>query len=233
MRRELLLIEEPIGAAELAHSLVAGVHLDDLEADRQRRDALLWNFTVLSEAAAQLDQDSSVDAGEALAAELPDACYVQGDISDPSTATAVVDAARTRWNRVFAVNVTGTFLITQAALPLLRQSTDGRVINITSTAGVGQIGNSLPCAVSKAAVDHLTTILAKHASDWVRVNAVAPGLVATPWTESWDDLKDGVSAAAPLPRIATPCDIADACEALISYATGQTLVVDGGLGLVL
>jgi uncharacterized protein with HEPN domain len=56
MRRELLLIEEMIGAATVAHSLVAGISVDDLEADRQRRDALLWNFTVLGEAAAQLDQ---------------------------------------------------------------------------------------------------------------------------------------------------------------------------------
>jgi uncharacterized protein with HEPN domain len=56
MRRELLLIEEMIGAATVAHSLVAGISVDDLEADRQRRDALLWNFAVLGEAAAQLDQ---------------------------------------------------------------------------------------------------------------------------------------------------------------------------------
>lgn len=58
MRRELLLIEEMIDAAEQARSLVAGVGLDELEADRQRRDAFLWNFTVLGEAAAQLDQDT-------------------------------------------------------------------------------------------------------------------------------------------------------------------------------
>lgn len=56
MRRELLLIEEMIDAAEQACSLVAGFPLDELNADRQRRDALLWNFTVLGEAAAQLDQ---------------------------------------------------------------------------------------------------------------------------------------------------------------------------------
>lgn len=56
MRRELLLIEEMISAATAANSLVAGISVDDLEADRQRRDALMWNFTVLGEAAAQLDQ---------------------------------------------------------------------------------------------------------------------------------------------------------------------------------
>ena len=88
--------------------------------------------------------------------------------------------------------------------------------------------------MSKAAVDHLTSILAKHCGGEVRVNAVAPGLVATPWTDTWDQLKAGVTAIAPLHRVATPEDIADACDALIlaRYATGQTLLVDGGLGLV-
>jgi len=57
MRRELLLIGEMIEASEQAQSLAAGVELDALNADRQRRDALLWNFTVLGEAAAQLDDE--------------------------------------------------------------------------------------------------------------------------------------------------------------------------------
>lgn len=207
---------------------------------------------------------SSVEAGERVAADLPDACYVQGDVSDPATGTALVAAAEERWgrldgvvnnagvtvdvpmpdieavtvehwNRVLGVNVVGTFLVSQAALPLLRRADGGWIVNVTSIAGIRQTGSSLPYAVSKAALDHLTTILAKHAGDGVRVNAVAPGLVATPWTETWDQLKDGVSAIAPLHRVATPDDIADACEALIDtrYATGQTLLVDGGLGLVI
>lgn len=207
---------------------------------------------------------SSVEAGQRLAGELPDACYVQGDISDPDTAHALVAAAQDRWgrldglvnnaavtaavalsdidgvtvdhwNRVLGVNVVGTFLVSQAALPLLRAAEDGWIINITSIAGIRQTGSSLPYAVSKAAVDHLTTLLAKHAGGGVRVNAVAPGLVATPWTATWDQLKEGVAAMAPLKRVATPDDIADACVGLIGarYATGQTLLVDGGLGLVL
>lgn len=211
-----------------------------------------------------INSAQSVDAGRQLAGELPDACYVQGDISDPATANALVEAARRRWgrldglvnnaavtidvplqdvaavtvdhwNRVLGVNVTGTFLVSQAALPLLQDAPDGWIVNITSLAGVRQTGSSLPYAVSKAAVDHLTTILAKHAGNEVRVNAVAPGLVATPWTETWDQLKEGVTGIAPLHRVATPDDIADACQALIAsrYATGQTFVVDGGLGLVL
>jgi ketoreductase RED2 len=207
---------------------------------------------------------TSVEAGQAVAAELGDAVYVQGDIGDPATAGALVAAAEQRWGRldglvnnagvtcevplpdiagvtadhwdkILRTNVIGTFLVSQAALPLLRQAGDGWIINITSLAGVRQTGSSLPYAVSKAALDHLTTIMAKHAEGGVRVNAVAPGLVATPWTKDWQDRKAGVEAIAPLHRVATAEDIADACLALIStrYATGQTLVVDGGLGLMI
>ena len=129
----------------------------------------------------------------------------------------------------------GTFLVSQAALPLLRRADDGWIINITSLAGIRQVGSSLPYAVSKAALGHLTAIMAKHAGGGVRVNAVAPGLVATPWTEQWDDRKAGVELVAPLHRVATPEDITEACLALITtrYATGQTFLVDGGLGLAI
>lgn len=207
---------------------------------------------------------SSVEAGERVASELPDAVYVRGDVGDPATAAALVDAARDRWgrldgvvnnagvtcdvpladvdavrpehwDRILRTNVVGTFLVSQAALPLLREAPDGWITSITSIAGVRQTGSSLPYAVSKAAVDHMATLLAKHAGGGVRVNSVAPGLVATPWTEDWDDLKAGVSALAPLGRVATAEDVAEAVLAFVAttYATGQTLVVDGGLGLVI
>lgn len=207
---------------------------------------------------------SSVEAGERVAASLPEAIYVQGDVGDPATAVALVGAAEERWGRldgvinnagvtvdvplhdvdavrpehwdkVLRTNVIGTFLVSQAALPLLRASDDGWILNITSIAGVRQTGSSLPYAVSKAALDHLTTILAKFGGDGVRVNAVAPGLVATPWTSEWDAQKGAVEQMAPLHRVAEPDDVVDACVGLIGsrYATGQTLVVDGGLGLVI
>jgi len=206
---------------------------------------------------------SSTEAGRRIAAELSDAIYVQGDIGDPATAAALVTAAEDRWGRldglvnnagvtvpvplhdfssltddhwekVLRTNVIGTFLVSQAALPALRRADDGWIVNITSVAGIRQTGSSLPYAVSKAAVNHLTEIMAKYAGG-VRVNAIAPGLVATPWTADWHDRKAGVELAAPLHRVASPEDIADACVGLITtrYATGATLLVDGGLGLVI
>ncbi len=211
-----------------------------------------------------VNSGSSAEAGQRIADELTDAVYVQGDIGDPATAAALVGTAQQRWGRldglvnnagvtvdvpiedldsvrvehwerVLRTNVIGTFLVSQAALPLLREAGDGWIVNITSLAGTRQTGSSLPYAVSKAALDHLTSIMAKHAGGGVRVNAVAPGLVATPWTKDWHDRKAGVELVAPLHRVATAEDIADACLAMIStsYATGQTLVVDGGLGLMI
>lgn len=158
-----------------------------------------------------VNSSSSAEAGRRVAADLTDALYVQGDIGDPATAAALVSAAQQRWGRldglvnnagvtvdvplpdidavtvehwdkVLRTNVVGTFLVSQAALPLLRQASDGWIVNISSLAGIRQTGSSLPYAVSKAALNHLTTIMAKHAGAGVRVNAIAPGLVATPWT---------------------------------------------------
>ncbi len=215
-------------------------------------------------AAVVVNSARSAAAGRNLAQELPDALYVGGDIADPGTAGALVSAAVDRWGRldglvnnaavtidvplhdidavtpahwerVLSVNVIGTFLVSQAALPLLRESDDGWIINVTSIAGVRQTGSSLPYAVSKAAVDHLTTLLAKFAGGRVRVNAVAPGLVDTPWTEGWDVQRDLVTTATPLQRTATPEDVADACIGIVGsrYLTGQTVVVDGGLSLMI
>ncbi|MBW3620362.1 MAG: SDR family oxidoreductase, partial [Actinobacteria bacterium] len=99
-----------------------------------------------------------------------------------------------------------------------------------------QLGSSLPYAVSKAALNHMTRLLAKAlGGTGVRVNAVAPGLITTPWTADWDDMHVAVAAGAPLRRVGTPEDVADACVLLAdsTYTTGEVLVVDGGLGLLM
>jgi ketoreductase RED2 len=95
------------------------------------------------------------------------------------------------------------------------------------------MGSSIPYAVSKAAVNHLTRLLAKIAAP-VRVNAVAPGLVQTPWTKDWGPLHEAVARQAPLARSATAEDIADAILGVVHarYMTGEIVLVDGGLSLV-
>jgi len=136
------------------------------------------------------------------------------------------------WREIFEVNVFGTWSLCVAAMEALRAS-HGAIVNVSSMAGVRPTGSSIPYAASKAALNHMTALLAKAVGPDVRVNAVAPGLVDTPWTEDWDTVRGFVNAVAPLKRSGRPGDIADVILALASsaYVTGQVVVVDGGLGL--
>jgi len=205
---------------------------------------------------------TSVDAGRALAAELPDATYVQADIADEADATRLIaevvathgrldvlvnNAGTTAviphgdlgaagpdvWRRIFDTNVIGTWQLTVAAVPHLRSSGRGQVINVSSLAGERPVGSSIPYACSKAAVSHMTRLLANTLGPDIRVNAVAPGLVDTPWTADWDMVREFVRAQAPLQRSATPDDVAEVIIGLArsTYVTGQVVLVDGGLSL--
>jgi ketoreductase RED2 len=211
-------------------------------------------------AAVVVNSSSSVAAGQAVAAALPgEALYVQADISDAEQCRHLLDATIERfghldllvnnagWTTVvphhdldaltdeiftktFEINVMGTWQLTKMAIPLLRKSTDGHVVTITSIAGVRPVGSSIAYSMSKAALNQMTRLLAKSYGP-LRFNAVAPGLVATPWTEDWDAQHKAVAAIAPLKRSATPDDCAEAVLALVRnrYVTGEVFVVDGGL----
>ena len=205
---------------------------------------------------------SSVADGEGLAAELPGAGHIQADIGDSDQVDRLVAGAVERqgrldilvnnagvteliahddveavteevWSRILGVNLVGTWNVTRAAVPHLRAGGDGVVVNITSIAGVRPVGSSVPYAVSKAALNHVTLLLANTLGPEIRVNAVAPGLIDMPWTADWEILRDVVRGSAPLRRRGRPEDVADACLGLINtrYATGQVLVVDGGMAL--
>ncbi len=136
------------------------------------------------------------------------------------------------WERILGVNLLGTWYVTRAAVPALRAHR-GCVINVTSIAGLRALGSSIPYGVSKAALNHLTRQLAHALGPEIRVNAVAPGLVDTPWTADWDEVRAQVRATAPLRRSGTPDDIAAAILGLVfaPYTTGSIVVADGGLTL--
>jgi ketoreductase RED2 len=203
----------------------------------------------------------SVDDGEAVAASLPDAHYVQGDITDAGVPERLVASALERWGRldtlvnnagttaviphhdlqaasidvwrrIFEVNVFGTWAMSVAAMPALREAR-GAIVNVASVAGVRPTGSSVPYAASKAALNHMTVLLAKVVGPEVRVNAVAPGLVDTPWTADWDVVREVVRQVAPLRRSGEPDDVAEIVVALAraAYVTGQVVVVDGGLSI--
>lgn len=136
------------------------------------------------------------------------------------------------WDRVFAVNVRGLFQVTRAAAPMLKEA-KGCVVNTASIVGLRPGPQPLPYAASKAAVVNLTKTLAWNLGPEIRVNAVAPGLIDTPWTADWDMVRERVSATAPLGRSGRPEDIAEVCLLLATspYSTGEVVKADGGVHL--
>jgi NAD(P)-dependent dehydrogenase (short-subunit alcohol dehydrogenase family) len=206
---------------------------------------------------------SSVAPGEALAADIGGS-YRQGDVASPDVARHLVshivseygrfdilvnNVGTTRviahtdleaatpeiWAEIYAVNVIAPFVLTTAAVPHLRAAPDGGVVvNIGSLAGIRATGSSIPYAASKAALHHQTRLLAAALGPEIRVNAVAPGLVDTPWTADWHAARAGVTATAPLHRLAGPSDVAELVVAQVTsrLVTGEVWVVDSGLQLV-
>jgi 3-oxoacyl-[acyl-carrier protein] reductase len=135
------------------------------------------------------------------------------------------------WDRVWAVNVKGTFFVTRQAAPLLRKAEGSQVINIASVAGMTGFGSSMAYCASKAAVISLTKSLARALAPSIRVNAVAPGFVDSRWTAGQDVYRQRHLELTPLGKVCTPDDVAEVALALATSAgmvTGQVIVVDGG-----
>lgn len=147
----------------------------------------------------------------------------------------VVRMSEQDWDSVIQVNLTGTFLMSKAALKVMFKKRSGNIVNISSV--VGQMGNAGQAnyVASKAGVIGLTKSLAKEfGSRGVRVNAVAPGFVRTAMTDALsDEMKEKALQAVALKRFAEPQDIAKAVMFLASqdaaYITGHVLAVNGGL----
>lgn len=146
------------------------------------------------------------------------------------------------WSRVLDVNVSGLFHLTQKMLPFLEsagtQSNPARVVNIGSVMGSAALGDgAYSYAASKAAVHHLTRILAKElAHKNITFNALAPGPFKskmTAFATDTDEKAEKVGSSVPLGRIGTPQDIAGAtlylCGLAGAYVTGAILPIDGGI----
>lgn len=137
------------------------------------------------------------------------------------------------WDFIMAVNLKGPWNMARAARSHLVQ-TRGQIINNASLAGLVPSGSSIPYAVSKAGLLHLTQLLAKSLGPEIRVNAVAPGYIDTPLTHDWAELREYVAQNAPAKRLGSPQDVAEVVYGLLQmdYVTGTTIPVAGGLQLL-
>ncbi|WP_293856235.1 SDR family NAD(P)-dependent oxidoreductase [uncultured Alsobacter sp.] len=147
----------------------------------------------------------------------------------------ILDTTPEEWNRVLAVNLTGPFLCSQAAVPAMAETGGGAIVNITSISGLRASTLRVAYGTSKAGLTHLTKQQAAElASYGVRVNAVAPGPVDTAMAKLVHSpaIRADYHDAIPLNRYGLEEEIAEAvfflCSDKASYITGQTLAVDGG-----
>lgn len=212
-------------------------------------------------------EDALSKASETLSSEgVSVVGVVAGDVSDPATATAAVETATAsgglfglvnsaaivtvgtlpdleieQWDRIFAVNVRGTFLMMKAVIPELLKQGAGVIVNIASVDGLVSEPNLVSYCSTKGAVVQLTRGAAvDHARAGLRINAVCPGAIDTPFFRGVVDplpnseaLVAAVANRHPFGRMLQPADVAAAVEFLFqpqaAAIVGSCLVVDGGL----
>lgn len=229
--------------------------------------------TLLREGAKVALLDIAPDSLKAITHEFPDAIAVEVDVASAESTRAAAAEVKAEfgrldllvnnagivrgtnfeeltveeWDQVFAVNSTGPFLMSQAAMPLLKAGAEARgprataaIVNITSVEAHIVISSSghpqIHYNASKGALLQLTRALAVEcAASRVRVNAVAPGFIETPFTREVlgnPEVHNWLLERTPLGRVGQPEDVANAVSFLgsekASWVTGSTLLVDGG-----
>ena len=199
----------------------------------------------LEAAAAEIDGETAVFAANAGDPDAAAACVRETvdtfggiDILVNNAATnpyygPAIDIDLPRYDKTFAVNLRGPLVWTQEAWQASMKEHGGSVINLASIGGMTVSEVIGIYDTTKAALIHLTRILASDLSPGVRVNAIAPGLVKTDFAKAlWEPAEEQIARHTPLHRLGVPQDIANAAlflaSDLASWITGHTLVVDGG-----
>jgi cyclopentanol dehydrogenase len=217
----------------------ASVALGDIR--RELGEQVAGEITAAGGKALFTELDVSREADWARAVGLAESTFGKLDILVNNAAIigleGIMETSIELWNRVIAVNQTGTFLGMRAAIPAMRRAGGGSIVNISSVLATMGSGNSASYTASKGAVTALTrTVSVELATEGIRVNAVHPGGVETPMAVEClgDDVeaRRALVATHPMGRIGEPGEIATGVLFLASdeasFVTGASLVIDGG-----
>lgn len=217
----------------------AAVALWDVADDAGRR--LADELTAAGHRAvyAHCDVSKKAEVDAALAATLAAFGRVDGLVNNAGIFKAAdfLDVTEADWDAVIAVNLKGSFLVGQAVARELAQAGGGAIVNMSSVNGRLTIPSIASYNASKGAIDQLTRVMALSLADrGVRVNAVAPGTIATELAKNAvltsDEAKARIMSRTPMKRLGEPAEVADVCAWLLSdaasYVTGEIVVVDGG-----
>jgi len=154
--------------------------------------------------------------------------------------TGLVDADPGLWNKIIDSNLNGTFLCSRKAGQIMREQKKGKIVSISSLAGRRSAPFMGIYGVAKAGIEMMTKVIAQELAAFnIQVNAVAPGMVRTKFSEPFwsnSEIYEQIVKTIPLGRIAEPADVAGTvlflCSEVADFITGQTLMVDGGASAV-
>ncbi|MFV0373862.1 SDR family NAD(P)-dependent oxidoreductase [Microbacterium sp.] len=232
-----------IGAATAKALAEAGASVGVLDRDAGTAtvQAIVGAGGVASSATADVSDESQVRiAVDELTSRLGE-CDILVNIAGISAITPLDDLTLDTWRRLIDVNLTGTFIVTQAVLPMLKRNGDGRIINTASSSIYSKSSGMVPYIASKGGVIGLTSALSSELGVFgITVNAVTPGVTRTPPMEAAiaagqfpPNIDELMMQAQSIPRKTSADDMAGAVVFLAgptaSMVTGQFLTVDGGL----
>jgi len=149
--------------------------------------------------------------------------------------TPILEITEDEWDKIFSVNLKGTFFLSKEVLVTMIKNKYGKIVNVASlSAKRGGVTSGIHYGASKAGVISVTKYLAKFSAPYnININAVVPGFVDTPMFRRNVDSKENVIKAIPIGRIARPVEVAKAIVFLASddasYITGEILDVNGGI----
>jgi NAD(P)-dependent dehydrogenase (short-subunit alcohol dehydrogenase family) len=228
-----------IGAATCRQMAAEGARVAVVDIDESRAQAVAQSVDGIAYAVDVTDFDALSRAAGDANAKLGGLTLLFNNAGGSSMA-ALHDYELDEWQRIVTLNLTGVFHGFKAVAPLIAESGGGAIVSTASISGTRPAAGEAPYAAAKAAVAALTATAALEYAPTVRVNAVSPGMIATPMTTLLLERQglgraEQMAAKTPLDRVGAPEDIADVvvflCSDLARFVTGQNIVIDGGMTL--